>query len=574
MNKTTIIQSVFACASLFVVTSCADTDAQYTVADGTVPTFVSVTPDQSGVLAAGEQTFTVTYDCNVFFASANASQITINGTAATSAAVYGSSNTLTITGNVPSAETITLNIPAGIVYGPQQTPTTADLTLQWKGRTIEVATAPVNANATTEAKSLYQLLYDNYGARTLSATMANTNWNTENAEALYATYGKYPAIAGFDYIHTPYSGESWIDYDDLSPVTDWAAKGGKTAIMWHWLVPTHPIWAGNYSMPGDWSGSIQLTDDNTRSILANAKSGDMIVVHYKNASGAQGSIKNSSWTGVTDGSGNSYDYFDIGSDYATFGNCVSTGACYKLTLDDTSAKDVKDGIVVSGHDHDVTSVSFVPSGEEEMTYRPDETTFNPANLFTEGSVENETMKADIDAIGDRLLALQDNGIAVLWRPLHEAAGNTEKYTGGTAWFWWGYAGADIYKQLWQYMFNTFQTKGVNNLIWVWTGDTDDSNWYPGDDYVDIIGADIYDVSDAATIAAQYSGMQELYSTKMITLSECGAIANYSDIFSAGATWSWFMPWPGDYSDGVPQASESWWNDAINSGSVLFLDDIQ
>ncbi len=574
MNKTKIIQSVFACASLFVVTSCADTDAQYTVADGTVPTFVSVTPDQSSVLSAGEQTFTVTYDCNVFFASENASLITINGIAATSADVFGSSNTLTITGNVTSTETITLNIPAGIVYGPQQTPTTSDLTLQWTGRTIKVATAPVNANATTEAKALYQLLYNNYGSKTLSATMANTNWNTENAEALYTTYGKYPAIACFDYIHTPYSGENWINYDDLSPVTEWDAKGGKTAIMWHWLVPTHPIWAGNYSVPSDWSGYIQLTDDNTKSILANAKSGDMIVVHYKNASGAQGSIKNSGWAGVVDGNGNSYDYFDIGSDYATFGSCVSTGACYKLTLDDTSAEDVKDGIIISGHDYDVTSVSYVPSGEDELTYQPDQTTFNPANLFTEGTVENETMKADIADIGTRLLALQDNGIAVLWRPLHEAAGNTEKYTGGTAWFWWGYAGADIYKQLWQYMFDTFQSKGLNNLIWVWTGDTDDSNWYPGDDYVDIVGADIYDVSSAATIATQFSGMQALYSTKMVTLSEFGAIANYSDIFAAGGTWSWLMPWPGDYSDGVPMASESWWNDAINSGNVLFLDDIQ
>ena len=37
------------------------------------------------------------------------------------------------------------------------------------------------------------------------------------------------------------------------------------------------------------------------------------------------------------------------------------------------------------------------------------------------------------------------------------------------------------------MFETFKSKGINNLIWVWTTETNDDTWYPGDEYVDIIG---------------------------------------------------------------------------------------
>ncbi|MFR5757995.1 MAG: glycosyl hydrolase [Bacteroides cellulosilyticus] len=58
-------------------------------------------------------------------------------------------------------------------------------------------------------------------------------------------------------------------------------------------------------------------------------------------------------------------------------------------------------------------------------------------------------------------------------------------------FWWGSDGADTYKKLWRYMFNFFKEKGINNLIWVWTTQTKDVDFYPGDEYVDIIGRDIY-----------------------------------------------------------------------------------
>ncbi|NJR51760.1 MAG: hypothetical protein HC780_21435 [Leptolyngbyaceae cyanobacterium CSU_1_3] len=48
----------------------------------------------------------------------------------------------------------------------------------------------------------------------------------------------------------------------------------------------------------------------------------------------------------------------------------------------------------------------------------------------------------------------------------------------------------IWKLLYDRLANHHQ---LNNLIWVWTstGTPAALSWYPGDDFVDVIGADIY-----------------------------------------------------------------------------------
>ena len=110
-------------------------------------------------------------------------------------------------------------------------------------------------------------------------------------------------------------------------------------------------------------------------------------------------------------------------------------------------------------------------------------------------------------IAGYLRLLHDANIPVIWRPLHEAAGG---------WFWWG-KNADSFKKLWVEMFDYFETQGLNNLIWVWTSETNDTDWYPGDEYVDIIGRDLYG-NDAADCASQYQTLINDFGNKMITLS--------------------------------------------------------
>lgn len=67
--------------------------------------------------------------------------------------------------------------------------------------------------------------------------MANVAWNTDEAEQVNTWTGHYPALNTFDYMHIRYSGQNWIDYSDISPVTNWANAGGIVSCMWHWNVP-------------------------------------------------------------------------------------------------------------------------------------------------------------------------------------------------------------------------------------------------------------------------------------------------------------------------------------------------
>ncbi|MBR6842045.1 MAG: hypothetical protein IKM77_07090, partial [Prevotella sp.] len=213
-----------------------------------------------------------------------------------------------------------------------------------------------------------------------------------------------------------------------------------------------------------------------------------------------------------------------------------------------------------------------------------ETSFDASKVYVDGTDENTLAKQQLDQLCGYLKKMQDAGIPVVWRPLHEGSGNVEQYAGGTAWFWWGAKGADVYKQLWQWMYNYMvKTKGLNNLIWVWTSQTKDNNWYPGDAYVDIIGRDNYGAT-AATLATEYEALKDTYPNKMITLSECGnsetaEMAKLSSIWDAGSRWSWFMTWyDGAYNDGTSSthkhADKTWWDDAMAKDYVVTRDQMK
>ena len=328
-----------------------------------------------------------------------------------------------------------------------------------------------DAQATNAAKKIYRYLDLCYGKKTLSSVIADVSWNHAEADNIYKVTGKYPAINCYDFIqiYVP-ENNGWIDYSNLTPVTEWADEGGLVSLMWHFMVPT--------------------------------------------------------------------------SESATIGTDGSGATC-----------------------------------------TPSETTFRAKNVFIEGSWENKWFYQEMDKVVDVLLKLQDAGIAATWRPFHEAAGNAEMKSGaswGTSWFWWGYDGADTYKKLWQTMFDYFQTKGVHNLIWVWTtqnynGDSstynNDADWYPGDKYVDIIGRDLYGYSDAAKQAQEFKEIQERYPKKIVTLAECGikdnaTTADVQTAWEAGAKWSYFMPW---YGTSMP--SNEWWKAVMKSSCVITRDQV-
>ncbi len=95
-------------------------------------------------------------------------------------------------------------------------------------------------SATDKTKRLYKYLQLNYGSKTISSVIADVNWNTKEADRIYKATGKYPAMNCYDFIHiyVPKQGSNgWINYNDITPVTNWADQGGLVSLMWHFNVP-------------------------------------------------------------------------------------------------------------------------------------------------------------------------------------------------------------------------------------------------------------------------------------------------------------------------------------------------
>ena len=546
----------------FTFASC-DTDVDHDIPAVDAPVLVSTTPESGAAkVKTGEITIEVKYDKNIFFATDNLSEIQFTGGELISADVLGASNILTVKVNVPKRETAcSLSIPEGIVTGPNQMPAPA-VSVQFS--TVALDKTLVAATS-AKAVKLYNYLLDNFETKTLSAMMADVAWNTEMSEKVYGWTGKYPAINCFDYVHLPASvaGADWINYGDITPVKDWSDKGGIVAAMWHWNVPkkvvgeasSTQIWKGETVMPGDWSGNVQMTDDAAKAVFADAQVGQVIRVAVKDvAEGAQGSFKNSGWSEIASGT----DYFDISGDYT-------------LVITEDVLKSLQEGgLIIGGHDYTAVAVYLENNGtaldpNKDYAFYKADTEFDAANATVEGTWENKVFTEDLKNAAAYLKLLRDADIPVLWRPFHEAAGG---------WFWWGKDAAS-FKSLWIAMFNYFKTEGLDNLIWVWTTEGNDSDWYPGDQYVDIVGRDIYN-KETADCVSEYTSIAGNYGNKIVSLSECGTVGLISEQWASGARWSWFMPWyDGTNEDGSPvvHADEAWWKDAMNQEFVVSRDEL-
>lgn len=93
-----------------------------------------------------------------------------------------------------------------------------------------------------------------------------------------------------------------------------------------------------------------------------------------------------------------------------------------------------------------------------------------------------------------------NRIPVIFRPWHEHTGS---------WFWWGVGNTtpDSYIALWHLTRSIFDAKNLDNIVWAYSPDkikTDEEymTGYPGDEYIDIMGADVYHFN-AQTGVPQY-----------------------------------------------------------------------
>lgn len=158
-------------------------------------------------------------------------------------------------------------------------------------------------------------------------------------------------------------------------------------------------------------------------------------------------------------------------------------------------------------------------------------------LQKDGKVSKECVAVvqDIDTVSEKLSTLRDEGIAVLWRPLHEASNGD---------FWWG-NDKDAYKWLWKLMYER-QTKyhKLNNLIWVWSAQNAD--WYVGDEYCDVLSCDVYDDGNKDAQVNIMLFLQSISRNKPIAMSECGSFPDIQSIADEKAMWAFIGQWGGNY----------------------------
>jgi mannan endo-1,4-beta-mannosidase len=111
-----------------------------------------------------------------------------------------------------------------------------------------------------------------------------------------------------------------------------------------------------------------------------------------------------------------------------------------------------------------------------------------------GGAKHEFYKQRLDAFADFLNDLKvgffGTKIPIIFRPFHEHTGS---------WFWWGKGNctADEYKALWRFTVTYLRDeKNIHQLLYSYSTDQFDSEtqyleFYPGDEYVDIIAFDDY-----------------------------------------------------------------------------------
>jgi hypothetical protein len=157
-------------------------------------------------------------------------------------------------------------------------------------------------------------------------------------------------------------------------------------------------------------------------------------------------------------------------------------------------------------------------------------------VLTPGTASYTSFLQKLDYAAGQLQELQAAGVAVLWRPFHEA--------GGT-WFWWSMETGAQYIRLWTFMYDYFTNKGLDNLVWLHPYDGSPlAAFYPGKTYVDVGGSDTYATNEPFT--SNFTSTRAIVgATVPLALHENGLMPNPSDMFAGGAApWVLFNTWAG------------------------------
>lgn len=162
-------------------------------------------------------------------------------------------------------------------------------------------------------------------------------------------------------------------------------------------------------------------------------------------------------------------------------------------------------------------------------------------ILDPGSRLHSRWCAQVDVVAGLLARLQEQDVAVLWRPYHEMNG---------PWFWWGGRPAQL-RALWRQLYDRLvHHHGLRNLIWVWNPNSAYDSaapfapYFPGHDVVDALAVDTY---GGHFEREHYDALLELADGRPIGFGEVGTLPG-PQVLDDQPLWCWFMAWAGVVTD--------------------------
>ncbi len=158
-----------------------------------------------------------------------------------------------------------------------------------------------------------------------------------------------------------------------------------------------------------------------------------------------------------------------------------------------------------------------------------------------GGEKNALYNSWLDKVAAFFLSLKGSHgefIPIIFRPFHELNGS---------WFWWGGKNCmpDETKQLYQYTEKYLRdTKHVHNLLYAYNTDKFNSageyiERYPGDDYTDVLGFDIYQAYNTASneqFSAQANNMLSMLDSIALSHNKIPALTEFGYVTLPDSTW--------------------------------------
>jgi mannan endo-1,4-beta-mannosidase len=158
-----------------------------------------------------------------------------------------------------------------------------------------------------------------------------------------------------------------------------------------------------------------------------------------------------------------------------------------------------------------------------------------AALTTPGTVLHQRWREQVERIAVHLRRLQNAGVEVLWRPLHEINERA---------FWWGNRpGPQGSALLYRHLHDQMLTLGLDSLIWVWCVDDWVENgeiaaYWPGE-FVDVVGLDVY--RRRFPTHETYEVLRALAGGRPMALTEVASVPTPEEL-SSQPRWAYWVTW--------------------------------